>query len=45
MDTLYLRENENQGHMKKPVFFGTPLTLGLIRFDNRNCEFIFEEDV
>ena len=25
MDTLYLRENENQGHMKKKRFFGTPL--------------------
>ena len=30
MDTLYLRDNNNQGHMKKLIFFGTPLIKELL---------------
>ena len=34
MDTLYLRENENQGHMKKNVFFGGGTPLSKAKYQN-----------
>ena len=44
MDTLYLRENENQGHMKKKRFFWDTSYISLVEIEGEGVPIIFPHD-